>query len=76
MTQVEFGGQVAIVSGAGRGLGLSHAQMLASRGARVVVNLRRSLDWSNRSYSVNRSHCLSMMSIGWTSPARKYSSLW
>ena len=31
-------GQVAIVTGAGRGLGRSHALALAARGARVVVN--------------------------------------
>jgi len=31
-------GKVAVVSGAGNGLGKSHALLLASRGARVVVN--------------------------------------
>ena len=35
---MEFDGQVAVITGAGRGLGRAHAIMLASRGCRVVVN--------------------------------------
>jgi NAD(P)-dependent dehydrogenase (short-subunit alcohol dehydrogenase family) len=35
---IDFSGRVAIVTGAGNGLGRSHAKALAARGAKVVVN--------------------------------------
>ncbi|MQY20156.1 hypothetical protein NRB20_32520 [Nocardia sp. RB20] len=35
---IDFTGQVAIVTGAGRGLGRLYARELAARGAAVVVN--------------------------------------
>jgi NAD(P)-dependent dehydrogenase (short-subunit alcohol dehydrogenase family) len=38
VAEIGFDGKVAVVTGAGGGLGKQHALLLASRGARVVVN--------------------------------------
>src|SRR5438094_1884778 len=38
MAEVGFEGRVAIITGAGGGLGREHALLLASRGAQIVVN--------------------------------------
>jgi NAD(P)-dependent dehydrogenase (short-subunit alcohol dehydrogenase family) len=38
MAEITYGGKVAIVTGSGAGLGRLYALLLASKGARLVIN--------------------------------------
>ncbi|MEJ6012201.1 SDR family NAD(P)-dependent oxidoreductase, partial [Novosphingobium aquae] len=53
MTERRFDGRVAVITGSGRGLGFEYARLLASLGAKIVINDNGSaLDGSGADTSV------------------------
>ena len=70
MTDMRFDGRVAIITGAGGGLGRSHALELARRGARVVVNdLGGAVDGSGASTTAAQLVVDEITAAGWAAVA-------
>jgi NAD(P)-dependent dehydrogenase (short-subunit alcohol dehydrogenase family) len=65
MTERRFDGRVAVITGAGRGLGFEYAKLLAAKGARVVINDNgSSLDGSGTDSSVAQQAADRITAIG------------
>ena len=70
MTEINFKGKVAIVTGSGNGLGKSHALELAKRGAKVVINdLGGSLDGKGGSQTAAETVANEINNLGGTAIA-------